>query len=161
MHECVHVCVCVWGDFCVLLNWWPLLFTWSVTGVYFKMLRLPFTLKRSLPTSRVSPELLNFQRNVLQNTHTHMIYLYLCISVCVCVCESFCCCFSLHCVDILTVTLSVGQACGRQNHQDRAKGGSWHAWHEQQQGQGWQERGGGAGRQTASATCLQSFTFLK
>lgn len=30
------------------------------------MLRLPFTLKRSLPTSSVSPELLNFQRKVLK-----------------------------------------------------------------------------------------------
>lgn len=52
--------------------------TWSVTGVYCRMLVEPLRWNRSLPTSKVSPELLNFQRNDLRNiTHTNKyIYIY-------------------------------------------------------------------------------------
>lgn len=50
------------------------LLTWSVTGVYLKILFVPFIVKRSEFMSNVSPELLNFQRNVLENKHKAYIH---------------------------------------------------------------------------------------
>lgn len=52
-----------WNVYIWKLNYF---LTWSVTGVYCNILVEPLRWKRSLPTSNVSPELLNFQRNVLR-----------------------------------------------------------------------------------------------